>query len=177
MAAREAKFLWKFLGALDLPARASWGLSDSVDLFTDSMGVVALSRNAVSSSATKHIEIADFFVRELVERGVVTVAHVPTASMVADALTKPLSRLKFFKFMIIILGTDQFDFDRLCVYDQSSFAPGATTREGQHQKVVRGGTADKDAGGRRATKISAQPRGVADRSGGSTNVAKHPQSC
>ena len=113
MAAREAKFLWKFFGALDLPTRGPQGIPGTVDLFTDSMGVVALSRNSVLSSATKHIEIADFFVRELVERGIVTVAHVPTASMVADVLTKPLAKLKFFKLMSVILGVNRFDFEQL----------------------------------------------------------------
>ena len=136
MAAREAKFLWRFSGALDPPAQAPRGVPVSVDLFTDSMAVVALSRNSVSSSATKHIEIADFFVRELVERGVVTVAHVPTESMVADVLTKPLSKLKFFRFMGIILGTHRFDFDRIS--GQSTFGPTEASPE------ERSGTADKD---------------------------------
>ncbi len=73
------------------------------------MGVVALSRNSVLSSATKHIEIADFFVREMVTRGIITVAHVPTSSMVADVLTKPLAKIKFFRFMNIILGLARMD--------------------------------------------------------------------
>jgi hypothetical protein len=40
------------------------------------MGVVAVSANLVLSSSTKHVEIADFFVRELVERQIVTVSCV-----------------------------------------------------------------------------------------------------
>ena len=82
--------------------------SEAVDLFTDSMGVVSLSRNAVLSAAVKHIEIADFYVRELVARGIVTVAHVPTSDMVADVFTKPLARIKFSYFISIILGLAQF---------------------------------------------------------------------
>ena len=50
------------------------------------------------------MEIADFYVRELVARGIVTVAHVPTAFMLADVLTKPLARIKFFRFINAILG-------------------------------------------------------------------------
>ena len=105
---REAKFLWKLFGALNVPVGSDSG-TDAVDLFTDSMGVVALSRNAVLSSATKHMEIADFYVRELVTRGIVTVAHVPTGSMLADVLTKPLAKIKFFGFINAILGMEQSD--------------------------------------------------------------------
>ena len=76
-------------------------------MFTDSMGVVSLSRNSVLSSATKHMEIADFYVRELVARSIVTVAHVPTGLMLADVLTKPLSKIKFFRFINAILGVAQ----------------------------------------------------------------------
>ena len=60
MAAREAKFLWKFFGALGIYDVVFPRCSEAVDLFTDSMGVVSLSRNAVLSAAVKHIEIADF---------------------------------------------------------------------------------------------------------------------
>ena len=47
----------------------------AVSLFSDSMGVVAVSANPVLSSATKHVDIADFFVRELVKRQIVTVSY------------------------------------------------------------------------------------------------------
>ena len=56
-----------------------------VDLFTDSMGVVAMSRSSALSSATRHIDLADFYVREMVKRGIVTVSHVPTGNMSIDA--------------------------------------------------------------------------------------------
>ena len=69
MASREAKFLWKLFGAINIPPCNGVTNTESVDLFTDSMGVVAIARNSVLTSATKHIEIADFYVRELVTRG------------------------------------------------------------------------------------------------------------
>ena len=56
------------------------------------------------SSATKRIEIADFFAREMVRNRVVTVSFVRTASMVADVLTKALGPEKFFRFMDAIFG-------------------------------------------------------------------------
>ena len=104
MASREAKFLWKFFGALNIPTAQASKNSETIDLFTDSMGVVSIARNSVLTSATKHMEIADFYVRELVTRGIVTVAHVQTGLMLADVLTKPLAKIKFFRFINAILG-------------------------------------------------------------------------
>ena len=76
----------------------------ALDLFSDSMGVVAVAANNVLSSATKHVDIADFYVRELVQRGIVTVSYINTSFMVADVLTKPLGPEKFFHFIGILMG-------------------------------------------------------------------------
>ena len=47
------------------------------------------------SSFTRHIKVADFYVRELVARNIVTVSHVPSGEMLADVLTKALASPKF----------------------------------------------------------------------------------
>ena len=100
MAAREAKFLLLLFTALGLCEQASsanpgTSAGATVDLFTDSMGVVAIARSSALSSATRHIEVADFYVRELVKRNIVTVSHVPSGDMLADVLTKALPSPKF----------------------------------------------------------------------------------
>ena len=64
----------------------------------------SVSANPVLSAATKHVEIADFYVRELVERGLITVTYVKTDYMVADVLTTPLAKVKFYRFIGVILG-------------------------------------------------------------------------
>lgn len=51
--------------------------------------------NTVSSARTKHIAIRYHYVRELVEDKTLTVTHVPTGDMIADALTKALPRDAF----------------------------------------------------------------------------------
>jgi hypothetical protein len=48
-----------------------------------------------------------------VARGIVTVAHIPTTSMVADVLTKPLAKVKFYRFINIILGMAKMETDCL----------------------------------------------------------------
>ena len=115
MAAREAKYLLLLVTSLGLgadatprPVRLLAGQErPAVDLFTDSMGVVAMSSSSALSSATRHIEVADFYVRELVSRGIVTVSHVPTGEMIADVLTKALSAPKFGALVACLL--EKFD--------------------------------------------------------------------
>ena len=99
-AAREAKFLLLIFCALGLcvqtdTANLLASAGAAVDLFTDSMGVVAMARSSALSSATRHIEVADFYVRELVARSIVTASHVPSGEMLADVLTKALPSPKF----------------------------------------------------------------------------------
>ena len=65
MAAREAKYLWDLSAEIGCGGRVDLFTRQAVSLFLDSMGVVAVSANPVLSSATKHVDIADFFVREL----------------------------------------------------------------------------------------------------------------
>lgn len=43
----------------------------------------------------KHLEGDFLFVRDLVKKGLLLVAHVSTKDQLADILTKPLSRLEF----------------------------------------------------------------------------------
>ena len=111
LAAREAKFLLLLVTSLQLnmpsaqrPVELLGGDQAAVDLFTDSMGVVAISRSSALSSATRHIEVADFYVRELVKRGIVTVSHVPTGEMIADVLTKALPAPKFGAMVACLLS-------------------------------------------------------------------------
>jgi len=64
-------------------------------MFSDSRGSITMTQNPVQRSASKHIEVADHYAREMVDRGFVTVTHVPTDRMLADILTKALTAAKF----------------------------------------------------------------------------------
>jgi hypothetical protein len=49
----------------------------------------------VSHAKTKHIDIRYHYVREAVREGAISLAYCPTKEMIADLLTKPLSRGQF----------------------------------------------------------------------------------
>ena len=70
----------------------------------DNQGAVALARNYVSNSKTKHIERRHLKIRELVEEMKVRPEFVPTNENPADLFTKPLGRPKFEKFRRMIMN-------------------------------------------------------------------------
>jgi len=64
--------------------------SDPLLVKCDNESAIAISKNPVQHSITKHIAIRHHFVRELVEEKQITVEHVPTEIQLADIFTKPL---------------------------------------------------------------------------------------
>ena len=69
------------------------------DLFSYSKGCIAMTRNPVQCSASKHIDLADHYAREQQERGTINISYVNTKDMRADALTKHLAYCDFKRHM------------------------------------------------------------------------------
>ena len=57
-----------------------------------------MNNNPVHHKSSKHVEIADFYARELVARNIITTSWISNKEMDADAFTKPLPRQLFLKF-------------------------------------------------------------------------------
>ncbi|KAJ9531058.1 hypothetical protein QJQ45_000948 [Haematococcus lacustris] len=85
---KEALFLRKLLHELDAGC-------DPIPILYDNQGAVALIKNPVESHRSRHIAVAHHISRERMVRGEVVFSHCPSAEMVADALTKPLSAQLF----------------------------------------------------------------------------------
>ncbi len=64
------------------------------DLFEDNQGTIAMAKNPVSHSRTKHIDIKYHYVREAIQEKAIQVTYCPTENMLADLLTKPLPRVR-----------------------------------------------------------------------------------
>ncbi|GJT98735.1 putative RNA-directed DNA polymerase [Tanacetum coccineum] len=65
-----------------------------VTLFVDNQSALELMKNPVFHGRSKHIDIRFHFIRECVENGEITVAHVCGKEQKADILTKPLAKVK-----------------------------------------------------------------------------------
>lgn len=71
-------------------------------IFCDNQGAIALTKNPVFHSRTKHIDIHQHFGREKVQSGEVELTYTPTELQVADGLTKALDKSRFLRFRAAI---------------------------------------------------------------------------
>ena len=68
-------------------------------IFQENQGTIALAKNPVYHSRTKHIDIRFHFIREKVEAKELEIEYKPTEEMVANALTKALPKGKYEDFI------------------------------------------------------------------------------
>jgi hypothetical protein len=61
-----------------------------VPIFSDNQDGIALAKDPIAHSRTKHIDIRYHYIRDLVVYGKATIAYCNTEDMLADVLTKLL---------------------------------------------------------------------------------------
>jgi len=88
MATQEAAWMQKLLDDLQ-------GCVRPVKIMEDNQGAIAIARNSIAHARTKHIDIRFHYVREVIEEGIIEIEYCPTEVMIADLLTKPLSKERF----------------------------------------------------------------------------------
>lgn len=86
-ATKEVIWLRKLLSSLGFYA------DEPTTLLGDNQGSLQLVKNQAHHSRTKHIDIRHHFIREKLGNEI-NVQYCPTDEMVADVLTKPLSKDK-----------------------------------------------------------------------------------
>ena len=64
-------------------------------VYYDNSSAIDISKNPVQHFKTKHIEIRYHFIRDLVERNIVTLEYIPIERQNVDIFTKSLDRSKF----------------------------------------------------------------------------------
>jgi hypothetical protein len=69
----------------------------------DNTAAIAVSKNDMHHSRTKHIDLRHHHIREAIEKSMLRVEHVPTLEQLADILTKPLARTAFERLRACIL--------------------------------------------------------------------------
>ena len=83
-------------------------------IICDNQGCIALAKNPKHHSRTKHIDVQHHFIREKVEEEVIELRYCPTQEMVADVLTKALTRDKH-EAMRRAMRLEAFDYSKVGV--------------------------------------------------------------
>ena len=78
--------------------------SESVLIYEDNQGTIALANNPVQRQRSKHIDIKYHFIRLNVKDGKVVLKYCPTNDMLADLMTKPATKVQLEKFKPLIFG-------------------------------------------------------------------------
>jgi hypothetical protein len=66
-----------------------------ITLYLDNQGAIALAQDDQYHARTKHIDIRYHFIRQVVEQSKIKLLYVPSASNIADILTKALPSVQF----------------------------------------------------------------------------------
>jgi len=66
--------------------------------------MVVIERGRFTGRNTKHVNVRYFFIKDRVEKGELEIKYLPTGSMIADGLTKPLQGALFRKHRDLMLG-------------------------------------------------------------------------
>ena len=90
-AAKEAIWLWKFLGELRLVPT----LESPIPVYYDSTGAIAQAKEPKSHHRTKHVLCRYHLVREIVDRGDIDLQKIDGKENLADPLTKALGVKEF----------------------------------------------------------------------------------
>ena len=77
---------------------------ETIFLFEDNQGAIAMAENPVSGGRTKHIDVRHHFIRELVDRRVLTIQFTESSGQHADILTKPLGLEAFIKHRAFLMN-------------------------------------------------------------------------
>ena len=86
-AAKELKWICQFLMEL------GYDVDDSATVLkSDNQGAIALAKNPIDHSRTKHIALHHHFIRDAIEDKIIWLEYIPTTETTADNLTKTLGR-------------------------------------------------------------------------------------
>ena len=98
-ATKEAVFLRQLLA--EFKGNSS-GDCEAITIREDNQAALAISKNPVFYSKTKHIDVCYHFTREMIADGQVELEYCQTKSMIADIFTKPVAKERFEQLRLML---------------------------------------------------------------------------
>lgn len=98
-AVQEGVYLTNLLSHIDKGCT-----SEPVLIYEDNQGAIALAKDLLNRQRSKHIDIRYHFIRRELSNGKVIVKYCPTDEMVADVMTKAVTKHKLVKFECFLYG-------------------------------------------------------------------------
>lgn len=96
---QESLYLVQLLNGMDSECQY-----EPVKIFEDNQGAIALSKNPVCCQRCKYVNIRFHFIRSTLSDGKITTEYCATADIVADVLTKPVTKFKIEQFALYMFG-------------------------------------------------------------------------
>jgi hypothetical protein len=94
---KEAIWMQRLISKLGVP-------QDTIKVYCDSHSVICLTKNDMYQFKTKHIDIKDYFIRDIVTEDMIKVDKIHTNENHAYMLTKLLSNIKFKHCLLDLVG-------------------------------------------------------------------------
>jgi hypothetical protein len=95
---RESVWLYRLLIEMLGCVASGVVLEPALNLWTDNTAAIKVASDRRVYKGIKHLETKFHFIREMIEKGHVTLSYVDTLENLADLLTKSLPRVVFLKF-------------------------------------------------------------------------------
>ena len=68
----------------------------------DNQGAIALSKDPVNRQRCKHINIKYHFIKDVLHKKKIEIIYCPITEMIADIITKPMTKSKLERFQRLI---------------------------------------------------------------------------
>lgn len=95
---QESLYLMQLMNDLDS------NVYNCTTIYGDNQGAIALSKNPVHRSRCKHIDVKYHFIRDVLKAGRINIKYCPTETMVADILTKSVTKVRILQFKSVLFG-------------------------------------------------------------------------
>ena len=77
---------------------------EATKILGDNQGAIALSKDLVNRQRCKHIDIKYHFIKDALNKKKIEIIYRPTIEMIADIMTKPMTKLKLERFKKLLFG-------------------------------------------------------------------------